>query len=425
MALPDRIHIPFRVALSMIWNYSRIRIFEQIKAVAFIILYLVAFKVIVLNTPPADALQISGGIGMVILGLALFLEGLFLGLMPLGERGGVQLPQRCSIFVIVAFGIFLGFASTLAEPAIAALRLAGVTVTPWETPLLYRLLETETDKLVTSVGAGVGVAVAFGIVRFYWGISIKPFIYFLVPLLLAVSAAFSRDQNLATILNLAWDTGGVTTGPVTVPLVLAMGIGVSRSAGKQEGTASGFGIVALASLFPVIGVLAMGAYLNQTTPEPVAVTQFFAESNRAAALKLVPSEKELEAIAFQRGNEAARRSFYVDAGKYEAALLSLMDKQKRSELLGKMSLQEWLTRKASSSERAKVAVEMAGKSPIKERSGKDFVEVVRSEARLAFRAVVPLVLLLVLVLVILLRTSREEPMKWLWVFCFRLSVWRY
>ena len=403
MALPDRIHIPFRVAASMVWNYARARIFEQVKSVAFIILYLVAFKIVVLNTPPTNAFQISAGVGMVVLCLAFFLEGLFLGLMPLGERVGLQLPQRCNIAVIMGFGLLLGVSATLAEPAIAALRLAGVTVTPWETPLLYRLLEVETDRLVMSVGAGVGFAVAFGMVRFYWGVSIKPFIYFLVPGLLAMTAIFSLEENLGHILNLAWDTSGVTTGPVTVPLVLAMGIGVSRSAGKHEGTASGFGIVALSSLFPVIGVLCMGAWLNSTTPKPVSAAEFFSPGNRVNAMKLVKSEKELEAIAFQRGDETARQSFYGNQLAYESSLRLLSDKEKRAPLLGALALNDWLARRASENEKAIVALEMSGRPATSDVVAPDSAEVVKNEARLAFRAVVPLVILLVFVLMVILR----------------------
>ncbi len=409
MASPERIIIPWRTALPMIWNYARTRIGEQISAVAFIILYLVGFKILVLNTPPTDALQISAGIGMVVFGLAFFLEGLFLGLMPLGERVGVQLPQRCSILVIMFFGMLLGIGATLAEPAIASLRLAGITVTPWETPLLFRLLEIDTNSLVMAVGVGVGVAVAFGMARFYYGISIRPFIFIMVPLLLALSAWCLRDKSLAGIVNLAWDTGGVTTGPVTVPLVLAMGIGVSRSAGRQEGGASGFGVVALASLFPVLGVLILGIFLNASTPEPIAVTEFFAPANRSNALMLVPSEDKLAATAFQRGDEAARRAYYDDDEKYGLALRSLADEERRRELLGRISLQDWLTQRASSHERAVIAAVKSASMQSETKSGNQFGEVVKAESGLAFRAVIPLVLLLVVVLVFMLRDRPRRP----------------
>ena len=287
MSMPEKVHIPFKPAMVMIWNYIKSKLLEQVKAVAFIILYLIAFKAIILGEAPSNAIQIAFGIGLVVLGLALFLEGLFLGLMPIGERVGIQLPQKTNIYIIMLFGLLLGFGATLAEPAISSLQHAGMTVTPWEAPLLYRLLEVDTNSLVYSVGAGVGVAVAAGMARFYFGIGIKPFIYVLVPVLIAISAWFSNDPKLSAILNLAWDTGGVTTGPVTVPLVLAMGIGISKvSKKKNTSAASGFGVVTLASLFPVLGVFIMGYWLNGTTPNPVSEKEFFSREYRTEAHKL-------------------------------------------------------------------------------------------------------------------------------------------
>ncbi len=403
MSNSNRIHIPFTAAITMIWNYARCKINEQVRAIAFIIIYLTAFKIIVLNSPPEKALQLSIGIGMVAFGLAFFLEGLFLGLMPIGERVGIQLPLRFNIFFILVFGLLLGFGATLAEPAIASLRVAGMSVNPWDTPLLFRIFEVETEKLVMAIGAGVGVAVAFGLARFYWGFSLKPFLYFLVPVLLAVSAIFAQDENLRQILNLAWDTGGVTTGPVTVPLVLAMGIGISRSSGKIENRISGFGVVTLASLFPVLGVLILGGYLNQTTPAPVPVAKFFSSANRENALKLLKSETGLKQAAFQRGDEKARRAFFNDEKHYEEALKTLVDPEKREELLGSLTLEEWLSRNASSKERASIALVRVGRKLVKENVNISLTEVLEREGESAFKAVIPLIALLVFVLIALLR----------------------
>lgn len=404
----ERIHIPFSAALSMVWNYFKDKTSEQIRAVAFIIIYLVGFKIVVLNKLPANALQLSLGVAMVVFGLTFFLEGLFLGLMPLGERVGTQLPQRCHLLTITVFGVLLGISATLAEPAIASLRLAGSAVTPWETPLLFKLLELVPDQLLMAVGLGVGVAVAFGMLRFYAGFSIKPYIYVMVPLLLIISAVFAYDQNLVNILNLAWDTGGVTTGPVTVPLVLALGIGVSRSTGKQSGTASGFGIIALASLFPVLGVLILGATLNSSTPQPMPEKEFFAQKNRSMALKLAISQENLEAIAFQRGNEEGRRAFYADDDRYNEALCSLLDNDQVKKLLGRLSLRDWLTQRASSEERALIAQAFAGRLTDNKVAKQNVKKVIKEESFQAIRAVLPLVLLLVAVLIILLR---DRPKK--------------
>lgn len=410
MREPNRIHLPWRVAAAMIWNYAKIRVTEQVKAVAFIVLYLVGFQMLVLKTTPSDALHIAAGLGMVVSGLAFFLEGLFLGLMPLGERVGVQLPQRSHLVVIVAFGLLLGVGSTLAEPAIASLRVAGLNVTPWDAPLLYRLLETQPGHLVVAIAAGVGVAVACGMIRSFFGFSLKVFLFSIVPLVLGVTAYCSLDANLATILNLAWDTGGVTTGPVTVPLILALGIGVSRSAHQQEGATDGFGIIALASVFPVLGVLVLGFLLNPTTPKPLSEAEFFSASHRPAALALVRSEQDLAGIAFQRGGESARRAFFADETAYVSALRSLLDPVQRLDLLGKMPLEDWLLQRASSAEQAWMAAEThRSSSSVSERPPVELAPVVTGEARLAVRAIIPLISLLLVVMVLLLRDRPRRP----------------
>ena len=183
--------VGFKPAMTMIWGYIKSKLLEQVKAVAFIILYLIGFKMIALQSFPENPWQIALGVLLVIVGLALFLEGLMLGLMPLGDKVGIRLPQKTNILVIMIFGLLLGFGATLAEPAISTLRQAGENVTPWETPLLYRFLEIETDSLVNAVGAGVGVAVACGMARFYYGFGLKWFIYILTPVLLIMSGWFA------------------------------------------------------------------------------------------------------------------------------------------------------------------------------------------------------------------------------------------
>ncbi len=257
-----RKQIPFVDVILMLSTYARTRIVEQIKSVAFIILYLVVFQRFILGVPLANSRMIAGGIGMVVFGLAFFLEGLILGLMPLGERVGVKLPTKVGIVVIAVFGLLLGFVATLAEPAVSALRTAGSTVTAWDSPLLFMLLERKTEMLVLSVGIGVGVAVAMGMFRFYYNLSIKPFILTIFPLLLVLTVIVNFNDNLTKIIGLAWDSGAVTTGAVTVPLVLALGIGVSRAASKGQGSTGGFGIILLASAFPILAVLLLGIILN-------------------------------------------------------------------------------------------------------------------------------------------------------------------
>ena len=428
-----KMHFPLKVALPMVWNYVKSKLKEQVKAVAFIIIYLVAFKLIVLQSAPVNAFQVAFGVGMVVLGLAMFLEGLFLGLMPLGDRVGVQLPKKTNILVIMIFGLLLGFGATLAEPSISTLRLAGEGVTPWATPLLYRFLELETNLLVWAVGAGVGVAVSCGMARFYFGMGLKPYIYVLVPILLIISVYFSFDENLKYIINLAWDTGGVTTGPVTVPLVLAMGIGISKASGKKNSSAaSGLGVVTLASLFPVLGVFVIALYLNSSTPKPMTEIEFFSENYRPKAIEMLGSEDAVRAIAFQRGSSAARISYYGDLEAYKKAILSLVDDRETSKkLLGNLSVVDWMNRKANEEEKKIVSERIAekleefnsaSKKHVKKQvdasaektvapdssSEKSWLTIFINESRQAIFAVVPLVLLLLVVLVFILKDKLKR-----------------
>ena len=421
---PRHLKFPLKTSIPMVLNYLKMKLKEQIKAVAFIIIYLITFKIIVLQSAPESAVQMAIGVGLVVLGLASFLEGLFLGLMPLGDRVGIQLPQKTNFWVIMIFGLLLGFGATLAEPSISTLRMAGEGVTPWATPLLYRFLEVDNNLLVWAVGGGVGLAVAAGMARFYFGMALKPFLYFLVPILLVMSGAFAFDENLKYIINLAWDTGGVTTGPVTVPLVLAMGIGISKASGKNNSAAaSGLGVVTLASLFPVLGVFVMGMYLNTTTPKPMSEIEFFSQAYRAKALETMKTEEAMEGLAFQRGTSAGRISYYNNQEKYHAAVLSLISKNEPiPNLLGNMSFTDWLRTKANEEEKQlisqKIAEEYNSDEEINEATAEydreydnnkyDIKKIFKEETYNAIFAVVPLVLLLLLVLVFLLRDNLKK-----------------
>lgn len=265
-----KLQLTFKQKLSILLSFSKDKVVEQIQCVWFIILYLVVFQLLVLGLPIVYSLMIAFGIGIVIVGLAFFMEGLRLGLMPLGETLGSTLPRK-KIFGIpclpasLAFGFVLGFFATFAEPAIGVLRAAGSGVDPTLAPLLWTILNTGANNLVNCVGAGVGIAVLLGVLRFYKGWSLKPFIYVGVIVLSTFTLYFQfSDDRLQHVLGLAWDCGAVTTGPVTVPLVLALGIGVCRVVSTGGSSNTGFGVVTLASLFPILAVLCYATFLFET-----------------------------------------------------------------------------------------------------------------------------------------------------------------
>lgn len=265
-----KLQLSLRQKISILLSFSKDKVVEQIQCVWFIILYLIVFQVLVLGLPIVYSMMIAVGIIIVIVGLAFFMEGLRLGLMPLGETLGSTLPRKKILGLpclptSLAFGFILGAFATFAEPAIGVLRAAGSGVDPTAAPLLWTILNTGAGTLVNCVGVGVGIAVLLGVLRFYKGWSLKPFIYAGVVILscLTLYMQFS-DDRLKHVLGLAWDCGAVTTGPVTVPLVLALGIGVCRIVSTGGSSNTGFGVVTLASLFPILAVICYALYLFNT-----------------------------------------------------------------------------------------------------------------------------------------------------------------
>lgn len=256
----QRFELGLKGTLEILWPYVRDHFIDQLKGVWFIVVYLFLFQLLVLGLPIAYAGMIAVGTLVVIIGLMFFMEGLRLGLMPLGETIGTLLPRKSRVVVILGFSFILGVGATLAEPAIAVLKAAGAGVKPTQAPLLFSLLNDYAGQLVAAVGIGVGLAVMLGVLRFLRGWSLKYLILPLVSTLLVATVWANGHPQMRDVLGLAWDCGAVTTGPVTVPLVLALGIGVCRMVGGSGNRNAGFGIVTLASLFPVLAVLLLGGY---------------------------------------------------------------------------------------------------------------------------------------------------------------------
>ena len=267
---PGRIALSFSQAIELLAPYCGIRIIEQLKAVAPLAAYLMLFQLLVLRHPVDSALTLCFGLIAVVIGLAVFMEGLSTGLMPFGNIIGDNLPKKASMFVVLVIIGILGVGVTFAEPAIGALQAFGSSVDVMKAPYLYELLNNWALPLVLMVGAGVGIAAILGTVRFVRGWSLKPMIYFAIfpVFLLTIYAWF--DPNLRSVLGLAWDCGAVTTGPVTVPLVLSLGIGIANAAGKGGSSLSGFGVVTMASLFPILAVLILAIFVSfAVTPDEI------------------------------------------------------------------------------------------------------------------------------------------------------------
>lgn len=273
--------------LSLLRPYASVRLKDQLRAVVPLAVYLALFQILVLRQLVENSLLITAGLFAVIVGLMFFMEGLRIGLMPFGETIGNSLPRRSPLPVVLLITFLLGIGVTFAEPAIGALQAAGSNIVVERAPYLYALLNQYADTLVLVVGAAVGLAAVIGTLRFLHGWSLKPLIYLSLVPVIALTLYSSMDPQLTAAMGLAWDAGAVTTGPVTVPLVLSLGIGIAAAAGKGSGGLSGFGIVTLASLFPITAVLLLTVFVaSTTTPEAIIAA---AQATASAAQAAVPA----------------------------------------------------------------------------------------------------------------------------------------
>ena len=298
---PPKLKLQSADIYNLLAPYFNVRLMEQVKAVFPLAIYLILFQILILRQPVQEAVLITGGLGAVILGLMVFMEGLKLGLMPFGEVIGTNLPKKSPLPVVLLIAFLLGIGVTFAEPAIGALQAVGSIVNVEKAPYLRTLLGEWAGTLVLVVGMGVGLAAVLGTSRFLYNWSLKPMIYMALVPTIGLTVYCMQDPDLANILGLAWDCGAVTTGPVTVPLVLALGIGIAASGGKGESSLSGFGIVTLASLFPIIAVLCLAVYVSTvTTPEAI-----IAAAQASTAVAAVPAWHELTPWAEIKGGAQA------------------------------------------------------------------------------------------------------------------------
>ncbi|RWZ60653.1 DUF1538 domain-containing protein [Halobacillus fulvus] len=207
-----------------------------------IIITLLQFTLIWL---PAEVfLQFLIGVVMVGLGLILFLLGVNIGLIPVGELIGSALSKTKKVGVIVFFGFLLGVVVTVAEPDVRVLASQIDQVSGGE---------ISRDVLILAVALGVGIFVALAMFRIIFNI---PMVYLLTAGygLVFLLAAFTPPA----FVPISFDSGGVTTGPLTVPFILALGVGVATVMGGKSSSTDGFGLVALASIGPILSVLILG-----------------------------------------------------------------------------------------------------------------------------------------------------------------------
>lgn len=285
VAVTYNIKLTPKLVFSIVGPYVYEKIFEQVKAMLPICLFLVIFQMMVFRMPIPDAVGVSLGLCSVVMGLMFFIDGLRIGVMPLGENIGSTLPAKAKLWVILTCACLLGAMANMAEPAIGTLRILGSKISYEKSPLLYDFLNYRTESLLWIVSLGVGLGAINGIYRFVKGWSLK---FTIIPglsiaVLLTLVAAF--DKNAKDILGVAWDAGGITTGTVTAPLVLALGVGMASALGKSDSAMSGFGIITLCSIWPIVMVLLTALYFSWTGSylSPAEYQAFLAAAPAAVA----------------------------------------------------------------------------------------------------------------------------------------------
>jgi hypothetical protein len=231
---------------------------ESVRDLLPIIGVIAFFQVIVLGQPIPNFLELLWGVFLVVLGLTLFVQGLKLGLFPIGESMAWDFAAKGSLVWLLLFAFALGFGTTVAEPALIAVAEEAAEVAAMGGMIADEQSAREgyAQGLRYTVALSVGLAIVVGVLRILRGWPIQYLIiagYFGV----VVMTAFAPQE----IIGIAYDSGGVTTSTITVPLVTALGVGLASSIEGRNPMIDGFGLIAFASLTPMIFVMGYGILL--------------------------------------------------------------------------------------------------------------------------------------------------------------------
>jgi len=226
------------------------------KDLAPIVLVIAFFQIVVLQQTIPNLSEIIVGTLFVLVGLTLFIYGLKLGLFPMGETLAYAFVKKGSIAWLLIFSFALGFGTTIAEPALIAVANEAANVAQLGGLISTQAEITEYAKTLRyMVAISVGLAVMIGVIRILNGWPIQ---YLIIGgyLLVIITTFFAPDF----IIGIAYDSGGVTTSTITVPLLTALGVGLASSIRGRNPLTDGFGMIAIAALLPIIAVMLFGIF---------------------------------------------------------------------------------------------------------------------------------------------------------------------
>jgi len=227
----------------------------SVRDLAPILLVVLFFQLAVLRQPLPNLAETGVGILLVLLGLTFFLKGLEQGLFPLGESIATAFARKGSVFWLLAFAFALGFGTTVAEPALIAVAAEAATAAARAEVIEHtpEAMAGYALGLRLTVGLAVGIAIVIGVLRILKGWRIDFMLIIGYSMVVVMTLLAPRE-----IIGIAYDSGGVTTSTITVPLVTALGVGLAASLKGRNPMLDGFGLIAFASLAPIIFVMAFG-----------------------------------------------------------------------------------------------------------------------------------------------------------------------
>ncbi|MDZ7769865.1 MAG: DUF1538 domain-containing protein [Woeseiaceae bacterium] len=217
------------------------------------------FQIFVVGNPVSVLAPLAAGGLLVLAGLTLFIYGLKLALFPVGEGLAHSLAAKGSVFWLLAFAFLLGFGTTIAEPALLAVadEAARIAADAGTIDKTDEARKGYALALRMTVAFAVGVAIVLGVLRILAAWSLPMMIIGGYLLAVLITAVAPRE-----VVGIAFDSGAVTTSTVTVPLVTALGVGLASSVRGRNPMLDGFGLVAFATLMPILFVLAFGIIMQ-------------------------------------------------------------------------------------------------------------------------------------------------------------------
>jgi hypothetical protein len=221
------------------------KIMEAFSSVLPITAIVLLASVFLVPMPTGTILMFLVGASLLIIGMGFFTLGADMAMMPMGEGIGIQFTRTPNLFLVLAGSFIMGLIITVAEPDLQVLALQVPSI--------------PSTTLILTVGIGVGIFLLIAVLRTFFKIRLS--VLLIIFYLIVFGLAFFAPNNFIPV---AFDSGGVTTGPITVPFILAMGVGVASIRSDKDSQNDSFGLVALCSIGPILSVLLLGMFFRPT-----------------------------------------------------------------------------------------------------------------------------------------------------------------